>query len=184
VRKEEVLFRVKEQGNILYEISKLKANILCRNCSLRQVIKRKLKGWIEVTWIRGRRRRKLLDELKEGRWYSHLKEEALHCTMWTVRFGRGFGPVVRQTTKWMNEWGVGLVVRQSTKWMNKYQKIYNLELSKMIINPVLWEYFHIYSVYKMFRPTSRMASARQNTERSSYKHIYGNQCFFSLIERL
>jgi hypothetical protein len=24
--------------------------------------------------------------------------------MWRARFGRGFGPVVRQTTKWMNEW--------------------------------------------------------------------------------
>jgi len=27
-----------------------------------------------------------------------LKEEALDRTMWRVRFGRGFGPVVRQTT--------------------------------------------------------------------------------------
>jgi hypothetical protein len=33
-----------------------------------------------------------------------LKEEALVRTMWRARFGRGFGPVVRQTTKWMNEW--------------------------------------------------------------------------------
>jgi hypothetical protein len=24
--------------------------------------------------------------------------------MWRARFGRGFGPVVRQTTGWMNEW--------------------------------------------------------------------------------
>jgi len=31
-----------------------------------------------------------------------LKEEALDRTMWRVRFGRGFGPVVRQTTKLMN----------------------------------------------------------------------------------
>jgi hypothetical protein len=30
---------------------------------------------------------------------THLKEEALDRTMWRVRFGRGFGPVVRQTTK-------------------------------------------------------------------------------------
>jgi hypothetical protein len=42
---------------------------------------------------------KLLDGLKEGREYSHLKEEALDRTMWRVRFGRCFGPVVRQTTK-------------------------------------------------------------------------------------
>jgi hypothetical protein len=42
---------------------------------------------------RGRRRRKLLD-FKERRGYSHLKEEALDRTMWTARFGSGFGPVV------------------------------------------------------------------------------------------
>jgi hypothetical protein len=28
-----------------------------------------------------------------------LKEEALDRTMWRARFGRGFRPVVRQTTK-------------------------------------------------------------------------------------
>jgi len=43
-----------------------------------------------------------VDDLKERRGYSHLKEEALDRTMWTARFGRGFGPVVRQTTKWMS----------------------------------------------------------------------------------
>ena len=52
-----------------------------------------------MTGRRGRRRRKLLDDLKEGRGYSHLKEEALDSTMWRGRFGRGSGPVVRQTTK-------------------------------------------------------------------------------------
>jgi hypothetical protein len=52
-----------------------------------------------VTGRRGRRRRKLLDDLKERRGYSHLQEEALDCTMWRAGFGRGFGPVVRQTTK-------------------------------------------------------------------------------------
>jgi len=52
-----------------------------------------------VTGRLGRRHRKLLDDLKEGRGYSHLKEEALDRTMWRARFGRGFGPVVRQTTK-------------------------------------------------------------------------------------
>jgi hypothetical protein len=52
-----------------------------------------------VTGRRGRRRRKLLDDLKERRGYSDLKEEALDRSRWTARFGRGFGPVVRQTTK-------------------------------------------------------------------------------------
>jgi hypothetical protein len=60
-----------------------------------------IKGGIEVTGRRGIRRRKLLDDLKDIRGYSHLKEEVLDRTMWTARFGRGFGPVLRQTT--MNE---------------------------------------------------------------------------------
>jgi hypothetical protein len=51
-----------------------------------------------VTWRRGSRRRKLLDDLKERRGYSHLKEEALDRPMWRARFERGFEPVVRQTT--------------------------------------------------------------------------------------
>jgi len=45
----------------------------------------------------GRRRRKLLDDLKERRGYCHLKEEALDRTMWRAHFGRGSGIVVRQT---------------------------------------------------------------------------------------
>ena len=58
-----------------------------------------IKGGIEVTGRQGRRRMKLLDDLKERRGYSHLKEEALNCTMWRAGFGRGFGPVIRQTNK-------------------------------------------------------------------------------------
>jgi len=49
-----------------------------------------------MTGRRVRRRRKLLDNLKERRGYSHLKGEALDRTMWKACFGRGFGPVVRQ----------------------------------------------------------------------------------------
>ena len=103
VRDEEVLFRVKEQRNILYEISKRKANwighILRRNCLSQRVIEGKIKGGIEVTGRRGRRRTKLLDDLKERRGCSHLKHEALDRTMWRDGLGRGFGTVVRQTAK-------------------------------------------------------------------------------------
>ena len=59
---------------------------------------------MEVARRRGRRRKMLLDDLKDRRGYSHLKEEALHRTIWRHRFGGGFGPVVRQNTEWMNEW--------------------------------------------------------------------------------
>jgi hypothetical protein len=71
VRNEEILLRVKEQRDIIHEISKRKAKwigqILFRNCLLRQVIEGKIKGGIELTGRRGRRRRKLLDDLKERR---------------------------------------------------------------------------------------------------------------------
>ena len=100
VRNEEVFLRVNEHRNILQEIRKRKANwighILHRNCLLQRVIEGKIKGGIEVTGRRGRRRRKLLDDLKDRRGYSHLKEETLDRTTWRNRFGGGFGPVVRQ----------------------------------------------------------------------------------------
>jgi hypothetical protein len=103
VRNEEVLLRVKEQRNILHEISKRKANwvghILRRNCLLQEVIEGKIKGGTEVRGRRGGRCRKLLDDLKVRGGYSPLKEDALHRTMWRARFGRGFGTVVRQTAK-------------------------------------------------------------------------------------
>ena len=108
VRNEEVLLRVKEQRNILHEIIKRKANwighILRIDCLLQRVTEGKIEGGVEVTGRRGRRRRKLLDDLKERRGYCHLKEEALDRTMWRAGFGRGFGPVVRQNAEWMNEY--------------------------------------------------------------------------------
>ena len=70
-----------------------------RNCLLLCVIEGKIKGGIELAGRRGRRRRDLLDDLKERRGYCHLKEEALDRTTWRARFGRGIGPVVRQTTE-------------------------------------------------------------------------------------
>jgi hypothetical protein len=63
------------------------------------LVSRKIKGGIEVTGKLERRSRKLLDGIKERIGYSHLKEECLDRTMWRARFGRGFGPIVRQTTK-------------------------------------------------------------------------------------
>ena len=96
MRNEEVLLRVNEQRNIVHEI--IKANwighILRRNCLLKQVIEGKIKGQIEVTRRQGRRRKTLLDDLKDRRGYCELKEEALDRTVWRNRFARDFGPVV------------------------------------------------------------------------------------------
>jgi hypothetical protein len=68
---------------------------LCRNCLLQQGVEGKIKGEMEVTGRRGKRRRKLLGELKERKGYSHLKEGALDHTMWTG-FERGFRLVMQQ----------------------------------------------------------------------------------------
>ena len=103
VTNKEVLLRVNEQREILHEIRKRKANwighILCRNCLLKQVMEGKIMGEMEVASRRGRRRKKLLDDLKDRRGYSHLKEEALDRTIWRHRFGGGFRAVVRQNTE-------------------------------------------------------------------------------------
>jgi DNA-directed RNA polymerase subunit N (RpoN/RPB10) len=98
VRNEEVLLTVSEQRNILHEIRKRKAiwigHILRRKCLLKEVIEGKIKGRIEETRRRGRRRKKLLDDLGNRRGCCHLKKEALDHIKWRNRFGRGFGPVV------------------------------------------------------------------------------------------
>jgi hypothetical protein len=103
VRNEEVLHRVKEERNVLHTIKRRKANcighILRRNCLLKHVIEGMKEGRIEMTGRRGRRRKQLLDDLKEKRRYWKLKEEALDLTLWRSSFGRGYGPVVRQTTE-------------------------------------------------------------------------------------
>jgi hypothetical protein len=52
-----------------------------------------------MTGRREKRRKQLLDDLKEKTRSWKLKEEALDRTLWRTRFGRGYGPVVRQTTE-------------------------------------------------------------------------------------
>jgi hypothetical protein len=98
VRNDEVLPRVNEQRNVLYEISIRKANwighILRRNCLLKHVIEGNIKGEIEVTRRRGRRCKKLLDDLKGqerilsfegGSSRSHYVEEPYWKRCWTCR---------------------------------------------------------------------------------------------------
>jgi hypothetical protein len=94
-------YRIRESTNIFHKIKRRKANwsgdILRRNCLLIHVIEEKLERRRVVTGRRGRRRKQLLDELKEKIGFWKLKEEALDRTMWRIRFGRSYGPVVRQT---------------------------------------------------------------------------------------
>jgi hypothetical protein len=98
VYNEAVLHRVKEERNILHTIRRRKANwigyILRRNCLLSHIIEGKIRG----TRRRGRRRKQLLDDLKEARRYWKLAEETQDRTLWRTQFGRGYGPVTSQTT--------------------------------------------------------------------------------------
>ena len=54
---------------------------------------RRARFGIKVRGRCGRRRMKVLDDLKERRGYSYLKEKTLDRTVWRTRFARGFGPV-------------------------------------------------------------------------------------------
>jgi hypothetical protein len=79
LRSKELLSRVKEERNILHTIirrkAKLTGHILRRNCLLKHIIQRKTEGRIEVTGRRGRRRKQLLDDLKERREFWKLEDE-------------------------------------------------------------------------------------------------------------
>jgi hypothetical protein len=72
--------------------------MLCRKCLLKHIIEEKIG---ERTEAMGRQRRckQLLDDLKENRGSIKWKDEALDHTLWNVHFGRGYGPVIRQTTE-------------------------------------------------------------------------------------
>jgi hypothetical protein len=80
VTNEEVLHRVKEVRNIVHTIKRRKTNwigqILRRNCLLKHVIEGKLEGKMEITGRRGKRRKQLLDKLKEKRRYRKFKKES------------------------------------------------------------------------------------------------------------
>jgi hypothetical protein len=66
-------YTVKGDRNILHTIKRRKANwighILHRNCLLKHFVERKIEGKTEVTGRRGRRRKQLLNDLKEKRGY-------------------------------------------------------------------------------------------------------------------
>jgi hypothetical protein len=100
VNNEAVLNKVKEERNIFHTVRRRKANwighILRRNCLLTHIIEGKIRG--TRRW--GRRRKHLLDDLKEARRYWKLKEEAQDRILWRTQCARGYGPVANQTTTW------------------------------------------------------------------------------------
>ena len=87
----------------MHTIKRKKANwighILCRNCLLKHTVEGKTEERVEVMRRQGIRRKQLPDDLTDRGGYWKLKEEALDCTFWITCFGRGYGPVVRQTAQ-------------------------------------------------------------------------------------
>ena len=69
------------------------------NHCLKHVIETQVERMLGATETRGKRRKQLLDDLKEKRGCWKLKDEALDRTPRRTGFGRGCGPVVRQTTE-------------------------------------------------------------------------------------
>jgi hypothetical protein len=93
----DVLHSVKEERNILHTIKRRKGNwigqILRRNCLVERVLGGKIEGRVGATERRERRRKQLLDDLKEKRGYWKLKEGTLRRSLWRIHFG-----LVRLTT--------------------------------------------------------------------------------------
>jgi len=92
--------RVKEERNFLPTIKIRKANsfgyVLRRTCFLKHVIE----GKVEVTGRLGRRRKRLLDDLKERRRYRTLRGETLGSTLLITHFRGDYRPVVRRSKWW------------------------------------------------------------------------------------
>ena len=69
MRNGEVLHRVNEERNIIHTVKGKKVDwighILRRNCLLKYVMEGKIEEGIEVTRGQGRRRKQLLDDLRE-----------------------------------------------------------------------------------------------------------------------
>jgi hypothetical protein len=69
-----------------------------KHCFLKHVIEEKTL----MMGRRERRRKQLLDDLKEKRNDWNLKEGSLDRTVWRTRLGRGCGPVARQKSLSIN----------------------------------------------------------------------------------
>jgi len=75
------------------------SHVLSRFCLLRHGIEGKIQERIEVTGRRGRRRKQLLNDLKERRGYWKLEEEALGRILWRTSFGGPYGSFSKQPTE-------------------------------------------------------------------------------------
>jgi len=99
VRNEEVLHRSEEERSILCAVRRRKTNwighMFCGNCLLKHVTE----GKTDVMGRQARKRKQLVDVLKEKRVYWKMKEETLDRTVCRTGFGGGCGSLVRHTIK-------------------------------------------------------------------------------------
>jgi len=137
---------VPEGRNILHTVNRRKGNwighILGGNCLLKHVIEGQIVGRIEVTGRRGRRRKQLLDAIKEKRRWSKLIKEALDGTLCRTRFGRGSGSFVRQTTEWVTGFRATCLSSHSTRHCARFD--FELDLRRGALSPLAafeWSYF-------------------------------------------
>jgi hypothetical protein len=79
--------------------TKLIGHFWRRYCLLRHPIEIKIEGRFEEAARRGRRRKQLMYDVKETKGYCKLKDKTLDRILWRTSFGRGCGPVVRQTSE-------------------------------------------------------------------------------------
>jgi hypothetical protein len=94
----EVLQGVKDERSNLKTVrrkTKCNAHILRKNCLLKRVIERKMKGRVEMTGRQGRIHKQLLNDLKETTDCWKLKEETVARTLWRTDCGGSYGTVVR-----------------------------------------------------------------------------------------
>jgi hypothetical protein len=90
VRNGVMLHRIKEERSMLHAVKRRKANwighIWRGNCLLKHDIEGKKEGRREIKERQGRRRKQLLDDLKEKKEHCRLKDEALDRTLWRNGF--------------------------------------------------------------------------------------------------
>jgi hypothetical protein len=93
------LRRFRKEIRSTWKVMKCDAGEGWRRCLLKYVIEGKIEGRVEVMGRRSTRHKQLLDDLKEKKGYSKLKEEAVGHTLCRTHFGRNYGLVIRQTTE-------------------------------------------------------------------------------------
>jgi hypothetical protein len=95
VRNEEVLHRVEWERNIIHKVIRRKVDWTGHILRMNRFQKHVTEGKMEGTGRRGKRRKSLLNDLKEATAYWEMREEALGCTVCSTHFRTSYGPVVR-----------------------------------------------------------------------------------------